>query len=430
MTTEIVIVLILILVNGLFAMGELAVVSSRKARLKQLADEGQGSARIALDLASDPTRFLSTIQIGMTVVSVLTGTFGGAAVAQKLQVLLNDVTWISPYAETVSLGLVVIVISYLTLILGELVPKRLALVRPEAISMRLSGFLRILERVASPAAWFLSLSTNLVLRLLPGSAEEQGGVTDEEIKILMAEGAEAGQFLEAEKAIVGSTLRLGDRRVSALMTPRTRMEVLDLEDPAEETHRKMRETHYSRFPVIEGDSENVIGIVHAKDLLVSLLDGRPLDIRTHMRPPTFIPDSAPAFKALELFKQSGSPITLIVDEYGDIEGLLTLNDIMEALVGDIANSDEEQPPAVQRDDGSWLVDGMVSLDELRDLLSLGHRLREIEDTDTQTLGGYMMERLKRIPAAADHVDVDGYRFEVVDMDGRRVDKVLIVPPEE
>jgi putative hemolysin len=288
--------------------------------------------------------------------------------------------------------------------------------------------MRALSRMAGPAAWLLSKTTDLVVRLLGFRRGDEGPVTDEEVKYLMREGAEAGHFHEAERAIVEMALRLGDRRVSALMTPRPQIEFIDLATPGDESRTRILESHYSRFPVVEGGFERVVGILEAKDLLGPALAGEPFDLRRAIKPPVFIPDTVPALKALEQFKQTGAPVALIVDEYGDIQGLVTLNDLLESLVGDIATPGlNEEPHAVKRDDGSWLIDGMVPIDEVKDLVGL--QVLPAEDgIDYQTLGGFMMAQLKRIPQTADSVEIDGYRFEVMDMDGRRVDKVLVVPP--
>lgn len=427
MGIELLIVLLLILINGLFAMGEMAVVSVRKARLKQMAENGHGRAGQVLALSADPTRFLSTIQIGITLVGVLTGVFGGATLSDGLARVLADMPAIAPYAQSVAMAVVVLGIAYATLILGELVPKRVALAAPERVALLLVPVLRVFSSIAAPLAWALAVSTDIVMILLRLKRNEDQPVTDEEIRLLMREGTDAGHFHEAERSIVDMALKLGDRRVEALMTPRTRMEVIDLSDPPRENHQRIIASHYSRFPVVEGDPANVLGVVETKTLLAAALDGKPVDIRAAMQPPLYIPDTAPALKALELFKQSGRPIALIVDEYGDIQGLLTLNDLLEALVGDIATPGQvEEPDYVRREDGSWLIDGMMPVEEVAELIGLASLGGQ---DDVTTLGGLMMAQLKRIPVASDHVDIDGYRFEVMDMDGRRVDKVLIVPPK-
>jgi len=430
MTLEIIIVFLLILLNGLFAMAEMAIVSSRRARLKHAAELGDKGAKAALALAESPSRFLSTVQIGITLIGVLAGAFGGATISEGVAVWLAQFALLARYAEPIAIGTVVVVITVLSLILGELVPKRLALSRPESIASHLARFMTLLSRFAAPAVYLLSLATELVLKLIPMRHSSEPAVTDEEIKLLMQQGTDAGHFDPAEKSIVNMALRLGDRRISAMMTPRTQVEWLDLEDPAEETKRKISESHYSRFPVAEGGRRNFIGVVEAKDLLASLLDGKSFDIRAVTKPALYIPETAPALKALEIFRETGKPIALIVDEYGDFQGLVTLEDVLEALVGELQAPDQADEPSVtERTDGSWLVDGLLSIDELKDRIKL-NRLPDEEEASYQTVAGLVMSELRRIPKAGESFRVAGFEFEVVDMDGRRIDKVLVTRRQE
>ena len=423
------ILLLLILLNGLLAMAEIATVSARPSRLREMAERGDARAKLVLTLTADPSHFLSTVQIGITLIAILTGTLGGATLGEPAANALRRVPALAPYADVLGVALVVIGTTYFTLILGELVPKRLALANPERLAAAMARPMRVLSRVAAPVAWLLARSTDLVLAVIPFRRDARATVTDAEVKYLMREGARTGHFEQAERDIVEMALRLGDRRVSALMRPRTHMEYLDLEDSSAENRRKVLESHFSRFPVIQGGFEKVLGIVQAKDLLAALLKGQTFDLRAAIRPPVFIPETAPALKALELFRRTGTPIALIVDEYGDLQGLVTLTDLLESLVGDIAAPGQaEEPASVRRADGSWLIDGMMPIDEVADLIGMAHVPAE-EAMNYTTLGGFMMAQLKRIPAPADAVTVDGYKFEVLDMDGRRVDKVLIVPPE-
>jgi putative hemolysin len=418
----IIVVLLLILLNGFFAMAEIALVSSRTARLKGLADLGRPGAMAALELKSDPSRLLSTVQIGITVIAVLSGTFGQATLGNRLQsALAGHPGLIGRYAHAISIAVVVIAISYLSLIIGELVPKRIALVYPEGIAAALARVMRGLARLGAPLEWFLSASTDLVLRLLPLRSEATAPVTDEEISFMLREGAAAGYIPKAETEIVEMALRLGDRRIAAVMTPRTQIEWLDLDDSEEENRAKLRDSAYSRFPVVQGGSQQVIGIVRAKDLLAACLTGQPYDVRAAMRPPLYLPNTVTVLRALEVFKSSGEPMALVVDEYGDLEGLVALNDMLEALVGDI-DADRQ---VVRRDDGTFLIDGMLGLDELKQVLGVS-RLPG-EDTDFHTLGGYLMARFNRVPMVADRLTAEGYQFEVVEMDGRRVDRVLVSP---
>ena len=426
LTLHLSIILLLIIVNGFFAMAEIALVAARNARLRPLAEASNPGAQAALELKADPSRLLSTVQIGVTVIAILSGTFGEATLGDRLQGQLESYQgFLARYAHVVSMAVVVIGISYFSLILGELVPKRIALVHPERIAAALGRIMRAIARVGAPIEWFLSASTNLVLRLMPLRSQGAAPVTDEEISFMLREGVATGHIPEAETAIVEMALRLGDRRASAVMTPRTQIESLDLDDPEEENRRKIRDSAYSRFPVVQGGSQQLIGIVQAKDLLIAALAGQPFDLRVATRPPLYLPNTVTALRVLEAFKTSGEPMALLVDEYGDLEGLVTQSDILEALVGDIPGSADADQRVVRREDGTCLIDGMVGLDELRQVLAVSHLPGE--DADFHTLGGYVMARLNRVPMVADRITAAGYRFEVVKMDGRRVDRVLVSP---
>src|ERR1700720_3749441 len=422
------IVLMLIIVNSVFAMAEIALVLAQKARLVPAADAGNHGAQAALELKAEPSRLLSTVQIGVTLIAALSGTFGESTLGDQLERQLGTYTgFAARYAHVISMAVVVIGISYFSLILGELVPKRIALLHPERIAAALARFMRAVARVGAPIEWFLSASTDFALRLLPVRSQGAAPVTDEEITFMLREGVATGHIPLAETAIVEMALRLGDRRASAVMTPRTQIEWLDLDDSEEDNRRKIRESNYSRFPVVQGGSQQVIGIVQAKDLLAGCLAQQPLDLRAATRPPLYLPNTVTVLRVLEVFKTSGEPMALIVDEYGDLEGLVTQGDILKALVGDIPGSADADQRVVHREDGTWLIDGMVGLDELKQLL--GVSALPGEDADYHTLGGYMMARLNRIPMVADRITAADYRFEVVKMDGRRVDRVLVSPLE-
>jgi putative hemolysin len=319
---------------------------------------------------------------------------------------------------------VVIGISYFSLILGELVPKRIALAHPERIAAALARMMRGMARLTNPVEWLLSATTDVILRVLPLHGQPIS-VTDEEISFMLREGVAAGHIPLAETAIVEMALRLGERRISALMTPRTQIEFLDLDDSEEETRARIRDSAYSRFPVVQGGTHQVVGIVQVKDLLAAALSGQPFNLRAALRPPLFLPNTVMVLRALEVFKTSGEPMALVVDEYGDLEGLVTLTDILEALVGDIPGSGDADPRIVHREDGTWLVDGMLGLDELKQALGVAHLAGE--DPEFHTLGGYLMARLNRVPMVGDRITAGSHRFEIVEMDGRRVDRVLIVP---
>jgi putative hemolysin len=420
------IVFLLMLVNGVFAMAEIALISARKARLLPQAEGGNLGAQAAVELKTDPSRLLSTVQIGVTLIAVLSGTFGQATLGDRLQGALETHSgFLGQYAHPISMALVVVGISYFSLILGELVPKRIALLYPERIACALARITRTIAQIAAPIEWFLSESTEFVLRLVPLRAPAIPPVTDEEISFMLREGAAAGLIPQAETAIVEMALRMGDRRASAVMTPRTQIEWLDLEDPEEENRRKIRDSRHSRFPVVQGGSQHVVGIAQAKDLLGACLAGLPFDLRAATRPPVYLPNTVTVLRVLEVFKASGELMALVVDEYGDLEGLVTPSDILEALVGDIPGSGETDQRVVRRDDETWLIDGMMGLDELKQVLGIS-RLPG-EDADFHTLGGYLMTRLNRIPMEADRVTAGDYCFEIVKMDGRRVDRVLVSP---
>jgi putative hemolysin len=422
LTLHLSIVFLLILLNGFFAMAEIALVSARNARLQALAERGSAGARAALELKADPSRLLATVQIGITVIAVLSGTFGEATLGDWLERELAQYSGlVARYAHVISMAIVVLGISYLSLIIGELVPKRIALLHPEGIAASLARLMRAMAKAGAPIERVLTASANLVLRLLPLRRDHAAPVTDQEISFMLRESVAAGHIHKGETEIVEMALRLGDRRISAVMTPRTQVEWLDLDDPEEENRSKIRDSVYSRWLVVQGGLQQVVGIARAKDLLTAILTGQPFDLRAATRPPLYLPNTVTVLQALEVFKSSGEPLALVVDEYGDLEGLVALNDMLEALVGDI----DADRRVVRRDDGTWLIDGMVGLDELKQVLGLARLTGE--DPDFHTLGGYIMARLNRVPMIADRFTADGYEFEVVDMDGRRVDRVLVSP---
>ncbi|MEH2223015.1 hemolysin family protein [Nostoc sp.] len=426
-TFEILIILVLIIANGVFSMSEMAIVSARKVRLQQLANQGDAKAMAALKLAESPNHFLSTVQVGISLIGILTGAFGGATIANRLAVYVKLVPLLAPYSEPISFGVVVLIITYLSLIVGELVPKRLALNNPERIASTVAIPMRALSALASPMVYLLSASTDLILRVLGITASTEPQVTEEEIKILIEQGTEAGTFEEAEQDMVERVFRLGDRPVSYLMTPRPDIVWLDLDDSAEENRQKMVDSAYSRYPVCQGGLDNVLGVIPVTDLLARSFRGEPLDLTIGLRQPVFVPESTRGLKVLELFKQTITHMALVVDEYGVIQGLVTLNDIMSEIVGDVPSTDgQDQPQAVQREDGSWLLDGMLPVEEFLELFGMEEWESE-ERGSYQTLGGFVITHLGRIPAAADHFEWQSMRIEVMDMDGNRVDKVLVVP---
>jgi putative hemolysin len=420
------IVFFLILLNGFFAMAEIALVSARTARLQPLADEGSAGASAALELKADPSRLLATVQIGVTFIAILSGTFGEATLGSSLEDYFSTFpNAFARYAHAESMTIVVIGIALFSIILGELVPKRIALFNPERIASALARFMRRLSALGAPLEWLLSAIADLILKLVPVRGQTVNAVTDEEIGFMLREGVAAGQIQQAETAIVEMALRLGDRRVSAVMTPRTQIEFLDLDDPVDELRSHIRESDFSRFPVVQGGAHQLVGVVQVKHMLDAVLSEAPFDVRAAIRPPLYLPNTVNVLRALEVFKSTGEALALVVDEYGDLEGMVTLHDILQALVGELPGGADSDPRVVHREDGSWLFDGMVALDEVKQALRLSHLPGE--DADFHTLGGFLMAQLNRVPMVADRVLAGGFRFEVVEMDGRRVDRVLVVP---
>jgi putative hemolysin len=427
LSLQIIIILALIIANGIFAMAEIAIVSARKTRLQQRAEEGDERAKIALELANSPSRFLSTIQIGITLIGILAGAFGGATIAEKLAPALNRIPWIAPQGGAVSLFLVVLGITFLSLIIGELVPKQIALHHAERISAAVAPAMRRLSWLAAPIVHLLSFSTQLVLRAFGVRPSEEVTVTEEEIKLMIEQGTQEGVFEPSEQEIVERVFRLADRTANSLMTPRPDVVWLDPSEPPEEIQQKITADSHTHYPVAEGQIDHIIGVVNSKDLLSQNLACQPIDLRSVLRPALFIPESMSALDMLERFKQKRTHVAFVIDEHGGFQGLVTTSDILEALVGDIPMPGEfEEAEIIQREDGSWLVDGKVPADELKELLQADELPFENENL-YQTLGGLVMAFLGRIPKSGDHFEWGGFRFEVMDMDGHRVDKVLINP---
>jgi len=424
-TFQIILIILLTIANGIFSMSEIAIISARKARLQQWVNEGNAKAQVALELADSPNRLLSTVQIGITLIGILAGVLGGATIAEELSARLTFISLLAPYSEAIALAIVVLGITYLTLVIGELVPKRIALHNPERIACTMAAPMRMLSRIASPAVHLLSISTDTVLRILGIRPVSEPPVTEEEINILIEQGMKAGTFEEAERDMVEHVFRLGDLRAGALMTPRTEIVWLDIDDPPEETRRKIADSGHSRFPVGQGSLDNILGIVQIKDMLGRNMAGKSPDLKASLRRPLFVPESTHTLKVLELFKQSGIHVSLVVDEYGSVQGLVTLKDILEEIVGDIPSvEDLEEPLAVQREDGSWLLDGMLLVDDFKEIFSI----KELPGEGIyQTLGGFVLMHMGRIPAVGNHFEWSGLRFEVVDMDKNRIDKVLVMP---
>jgi putative hemolysin len=427
MSVDLLIILLLVLANGVFSMSEMAVVAARKARLEQRAEAGDPGARAALTLAKAPTRFLSTVQLGITLIGIVAGAFGGAALSETLAARLRQIPLLAPYSDAVGFGLVVLLITYLSLVLGELVPKRLALNNAERVAALVARPMGMLSVLAAPLVKVLSVSTDLVLRLLRARSPQDPPVTEEEVRLLLEEGTEAGVFAQAEQDLVEHVFRLADRRVDEIMTPRPKIVWLDVDAPPAENARRMADSPHAQFPVCRGDLDHVLGIVSVKEVWARVVHGEPPDVTGGMRPPVYVPESLPALKALEAFKASGMHAALVLDEYGGTEGLVTLIDVLEAIVGDLpAPGQAGAGTIVRRADGSWLVDGLTPVDEVTDLLGIDLEA-EAEREGYQTMGGFVMAHLGRIPSPGDTFVWHGLRVEVIDMDGQRVDKILIVP---
>ena len=423
MLFEIVVILLLIVLNGLFAMSETAVVSSRQARLQQMAQTGNSRAQLALDMAQTPNRFLSTVQIGITLVGITAGALGGANIADGLSESLSTVPWLVPYASTISLTLVVGITTFLSVVIGEVVPKRIALANAERIATNVSLPMNTLSVIATPAVRLISLATDGILALLRMDGQSEDVVSEDEIRVMVQQAAAADNIEDAERDMVESIFRLNDRPLRSMMTPRPEIVWLDVNASIEEIRGQIIESHHSRFPICDGDLDNIVGAVHAKDMLSDCLEGESLDIESVIDKPLFVPESMQTLSSLEHFKRAGVHMALLVDEYGQIEGLVTLIDILEAIVGDIPTAGEiASPPIVQRDDGSWLVDGLVSVEDFKDAFAI----RTLPSEDKyQTLGGFIVLMLGSLPSEGKHFGWGGFRFEVADMDGHRIDKVII-----
>ncbi|WNC46243.1 hemolysin family protein [Thermosynechococcus sp. GLH187] len=421
---EILLVLLLIIANGIFAGAEIAVVSARKVRLEQLAKRGQRKAKAALKLANSPNNFLSAVQIGITLIGILSGAVGGATLAQRLQAALSPVPWLGQYSQPLSIALVVTGITYLSLVIGELVPKRIAMTYPEAIACNIAKPMTWLTKLAAPIVHLLSVSTDTILQVLGITTIADQTVTEDEIKVLIEQGAQAGLFEVAEQDMVARIFNLGDRPIQSIMTPRTDIVWLDIESSLEEIETEILASSHSRFPVAEETIDHCLGIISAKDFLAARLTQQEIDLRQLLQPALFVPEGLPALDVLELFRQSSQHIALITDEYGGIEGLVTLNDLTEAIIGTLRHDEGEEPQIIQREDGSWLLDGLLSTYELKELLRR-ESLPEEDTANYHTLGGLIITLFGRIPQSGDYIETDGLRFEVVDMDGNRVDKVLV-----
>lgn len=418
-TSGLIAIAVLILVNGVLAMAETALLSARKARLQNEKNKGDDRAGIALKLTENPNQFLSVIQIGITSIDLTIGALTGATLGVWIDRQLEQFPAMENYSELIGLLIGVLPVTYLSLVLGELVPKRLSLRDPEEVSSFVARPMLFFSRIFSPFVRFLSFSTESVLRLLGVKINEEPPVTEEEIQLLIDQGTEAGVLEAAEHDMVEGVFSLGDQRVYSLMTPRTDIVYLDINDSLDDIRKKISESDYSRFPVRQGTLDSILGIVKARDLLVKSLSGGDIRLKDTLKPAFFIPETMFASRALEVFKEKGTQILLVIDEFGGLQGLITINDILEEIVGQM---EHEEPQATQRQDGSWLLDGMLEVDEFKEIFKVQALPHEDE---YETLSGFVMVSLGRVPQAADHFEWHSLRFEVIDMDGRRVDKVLV-----
>lgn len=426
---EIGIILLLIVLNGVFAMSEAAILSARKSLLQHQAESGDIKSKAALDLAEHPDRLLSTTQSGITLIGILSGVYGGAGLAHKLAAALQSSGMHKELSQTLSFGIIVLSITYFSLVIGELVPKSLALNNPEKISAAIAKPMGALSALASPVVWILSISTKAVLRLTGIKQTADSPVTEEEIKILMEQGKEAGVFDKHEQDIVERVFRLSDRRAINLMTPRREIDWLDVEDTPEQTLEKISLAPHTALPVCEGSLDHVLGIVLLKTIWHQTAHGLPVDLKAAVKEPIYILESVKALHLLEEFKRAAQHLALVVDEYGVVSGLVTVHDVLEGIVGDVPSSEQpEELPAIEREDGSWLMDGTLSVYDFQRLLNI-KAMPEEDEGEYESLGGFVMSRLGRIPVTAEKFEWNDLCFEVLDMDGHRVDKVLVTLPQ-
>ena len=424
---DVVIILALVVVNGVLSMSELAIVSAREARLKAMAKSGSGGAKCAIELAADPGRFISTVQTGITLIAIFAGAFSGASLgkpaAERIQLL-----GVSPEtAETLGFGLVIVLTTYVSLVIGEIVPKQIALRSPEPIAAVMSRPMRWLSKITAPAVWLLDRTSALVFKIVGLSRESENTVTAEELHLVVAEAKTAGVLEEDERAIISGVVRLADRPVREVMTPRMEVDWIDISASSEELVAALKEIPHSRIPVAEGSVDNITGVIRTRDLLEAVLEGRELDLRKLARPAPVIPDLMDAMDALGVLRSAQVPLALVHDEYGHFDGIVTPGSILAALAGTFLHDVEEgeEPDLVEREDGSWLVSGAASADVLADRLGLNMP----NDRDYSTVAGFALSVLKHLPETGETFSHDSWKFEVVDMDGRKIDKLIASRPK-
>ncbi|GAO43560.1 hemolysin family protein [Flavihumibacter petaseus] len=418
--TEILIILGLILLNGVFSMAEIALVSARKARLEAQASRGDARAREALNLASHPDTFLSTVQIGITLIGILTGIYSGEALTENVSAFFNQIPLLAKYSKGIGTGVVVVFITYLSLVLGELLPKRLGLSKPEVIAKLVAGPMNLLSKVTYPFIWLLGISTNLLAKVF-NIRKNDTQVTEEEIKAIISEGTEQGTIEEAEQEIIERVFHLGDRSISSLMTHRSDIIWFDINDNEVSIKEKIVMEPHSIYPICDGDIDNIKGVVSIKDLYIT----NDLTLFKHiMKPAMFVPENNTAYRVLERFKEGQLHSCFIVDEYGSVQGMITLNDILEAIVGDLPQPDLEDYAINKRDDGTYLVDGQIPFYDFLSRFGMTDWMNEGEQ-EFNTLAGFILHKLERIPMTGDTLEWKGFRFEIIDMDSLRIDKILV-----
>lgn len=426
--TPVIILLILILLNGIFAMAETAVVSSRKVRLKQRAQEGNKAARMAYKLARHPGRFLATVQVGITVIGILSGAFAEERLAGQISIWIQRVPVLAPYSDVLSTTILVILLTYFALVFGELIPKRIALMYPETIASFMAPTMRLLSHLARPVVKLLDFSSEVMLRLMSIRQPQEEPVTQEELKVLIEEGASAGVFDPTEQDIVTNVFRLAERRTSSLMTPRSDIIYLNASDSPEQLRDTILESPHAFYPVVEEHLDHVLGVISAKDIMSLVLAGKAVEPTTLMHRALIVPESVNVLQMLDAFRKNPAQMAFVADEFGSILGIVTQNQVVEAIVGEMPDLEERhEPDMVMRDNGSYLVNGSMAADDLAEKLGLPPMP---EQNHYDTVGGFCFLQLQRIPSVADSFQWAGYTFEIVDMDGNRIDKILVTPPAE
>ncbi|OHE67847.1 MAG: hypothetical protein A2413_05915 [Treponema sp. RIFOXYC1_FULL_61_9] len=424
---EILVLFFLVLLNGFFSMSEMSIVSSRKARLRAKADEGRKAYRRALDAAENPTRYLSTIQIGITLIGILSGAFGGATIARTLSASIAAVPLLAPWAEGLAVAIVVISITFLSIVVGELVPKQIALSKPEAIAAAVVPLLSVLSRVFSPIVGFLSRATNLVLKLFRIPTGQDHAITEEEIHIALSEGERYGIVEKKERSMVEGVFYLGDRPVETFMMHRSELVWLEADASADETKAAVLSArHQAFFPIAKGGLDNVVGVASIRDVLAAFVDGSWRNVADLAKKPCFVPSTMSSLKAFESFKRSGSEFILVLDEYGGLAGAISIRDLIEEIVGELSTPDADSEEIIKREDGSYLIGGLVNADEFAELFDIVRLLPE--KREYHTVAGFILAMAGSIPRTGDVYEWEGYRFEIVDMDGNRIDKIIVQPP--